>query len=289
MKDHPDETPLLWLENKPERAPEEVDGSLTIKRTFALGQITAFDIADILSSISFLIGSILFYPCFINLGGVESVGRFVAAWLFVVGSVLMLILTIRDLQIVVSALRKLDLVTAAVTISTEGKRKTIIKLLEQSTVKKEEMVNLVLYVASAVLSIMGSIFFLPDLYAESATLGVTLFIAGCLCQITAALWSTGMLLTQGEMKRVKDVMIIFLPFVGSLLFLIGCLFFYPRYQNDAFDTIYATTYFVVGSAMFLLSSLMKIIVLSADFETTEPTFQGREQMILLTRRPRIDR
>ena len=289
MKDHPDETPLLWLENKPERAPEEVDGSLTIKRTFALGQITAFDIADILSSISFLIGSIPFYPCFINLGGVESVGRFVAAWLFVVGSVLMLILTIRDLQIVVSALRKLEWVTAAVTISTEGKRKTIIKLLEQSTVKKEEMVNLVLYVASAVLSIMGSIFFLPDLYAESATLGVTLFIAGCLCQITAALWSTGMLLTQGEMKRVKDVMIIFLPFVGSLLFLIGCLFFYPRYQNDVFDTIYATTYFVVGSAVFLLSSLMKIIVLSADFETTEPTFQGREQMILLTRRPRIDR
>ena len=42
--------------------------------------LTVYDVADILSSLSFLIGSILFYPHFYKLEGVDSFE--VAAWLF---------------------------------------------------------------------------------------------------------------------------------------------------------------------------------------------------------------
>ena len=245
--------------------------------------LTVYDIADILLSLSFLIGSILFYPCFHTYEVVNSFQ--VAAWLFIVGSALMLMLMSRDLQIIVSALRQLDSM-----VQSARRRSTIVQLLDHSTVGTWEIMNFVLYVNSGILFVVGSAFFLPTLYAKNANLGCTLFIIGCLCQLIAALWDTARVLTQEGKKTMKDIWILFLPpAIGLLLFLIGCLFFYPRYQNDTFDAIYATTYFVVGSVSFLISSSMKVVVLSGTFEAQqESTPEDREQTLLLRRRTIIN-
>ena len=70
-------------------------------------RITVFDVADVTSGLTFLVGSVLFYPWFWNLGGIESLGLVVGAYLFVLGSVLMLLLMVRDLHIMVSTVREL--------------------------------------------------------------------------------------------------------------------------------------------------------------------------------------
>ena len=157
----------------------------------------------------------------------------------------MLMLMGRDLQIIVSALRRLDSM-----VHSAGRRSTIVQLLDHSIVETWEIMNFVLYINSGVLFVVGSAFFLPTLYAKDANLGCTLFIIGCLFQLIAALGDAARILTQGGKNTMNDMWILFLPAIGSLLFLIGCLFFYPRYQNDTFDAIYATTYFVVGSVSF---------------------------------------
>ena len=123
-----------------------------------------------------------------------------------VGSTLMLMLMSRDLQIIVSALRQLDIM-----VQSAGRRGTIVQLLDHSTVETWEIMNFVLSVNSGILFVVGSALFLPTLYAKNANLGCTLFIIGCLCQLIAALWDTARMLTQGEKKTMKDVWILFLP------------------------------------------------------------------------------
>ena len=225
-------------------------------------RITVFDVADVASSLTFLVGSVLFYPRFWNLGGIESLGGVVGAYLFVLGSVLMLLLMVRDLRIMVSTMRQLEKERDALP-ERRRRRSTIVQLVEDTTVTVGDLIILLLNVAAALLFVAGSAYFHPRLHALDPTLGCTLFVAGCVLQIAATLWDTGRLLTRNARSTTRDeVATLFLPFVGSLLFLLGCLFFYPRYQREEFDGVYATTYFVVGSAAYLTSSLCNVVVIS---------------------------
>ena len=240
-------------------------------------------VADILSSLSFLIGSILFYPCFDTPKGVMML---VAAWLFVVGSVLMLLVMVQDMKIIVSALRKLEVVDDISSLpiqQMQRQRSTAFQLLNNGTVSIWEIRNAVLYITSGILFVIGSAFFHPYLYySKCASSGVSLFIAGIILQLVAVVWDTARFLVQGERKSSQDVWILFLPAIGLLLFLIGCLHFYPRFQRDDFDAYYAASYFVVGSVIFLISSLMKVVVLNKEYGAQEGRRQS--QTLLLRRR-----
>lgn len=258
------------------------------KQKFAVN-MSVYDIADILSSLSFLIGSILFYPCFDTPKGVDMM--LVAAWLFIVGSVLMLLVMVQDMKIIVSALRKLEVVddiSALPIQQMQRQRSTTFQLLNNGTVSIWEIRNAVLYITSGILFVIGSAFFHPYLYyAKCASSGVSLFIAGIILQLVAVVWDTARFLVQGERKSSQGVWILFLPAIGLLLFLIGCLHFYPRFQRDDFDAYYAASYFVVGSVIFLISSLMKVVVLNKEYGAQEATAtEGRRQSqaLLLRRR-----
>ena len=250
--------------------------------------MSVYDIADILSSLSFLIGSILFYPCFDTPKGVDMM--LVAAWLFIVGSVLMLLVMVQDMKIIVSALRKLEVVddiSALPIQQMQRQRSTTFQLLNNGTVSIWEIRNAVLYITSGILFVIGAAFFHPYLYAKCAYLGLSLFISGIILQLVAVVWDTARFLVQGERKSSKDVWILFLPAFGLSLFLIGCLHFYPRFQRDDFDVYYSASYFVVGSVFFLISSLMKVVVLNKEYGAQEATTtEGcrHSQTLLLRRR-----
>lgn len=245
------------------------------KQKFAVN-MSVYDIADILSSLSFLIGSIFFYPCFDSTKGVVML--LVGAWLFIVGSVLMLLVMVQDVKIIVSALRKLEVA--------DDSSLSFQQLLDNGW----EIRNAVLYITSGIFFIIGSAFFHPYLYAKCAYLGDSLFISGIILQLVAVVWDTARFLVQGERKSSQDVWILFLPAIGLLLFLIGCLHYYPNFQRDDFDAYYAASYFVVGSLIFLISSLMKVVVLNKEYgvqEATTTTEGRRQSQTLLLRRRAI--
>lgn len=184
----------------------------------------------IIGALCFVAGSIFFLPMFKEYATA-------AAWLFIIGSLIYLGVTLHDCAETTHYYR----------YNKRSSRKTILELL-----------TLTGYVVASVLFLLGSICFLPDVFKEAwgawcFIIGSTLFAACAttsVTQITEAGTLTGL-------QRLNATAICFV--IGSILFLIPSIpYLWPAKQSNLTQTLftYSAGQFIFASLLFLAGGVV---------------------------------
>lgn len=210
-----------------------------------------------LGSVLFQVGSIYFYPKFSILW--DGKGGLFGAWAFVVGCIFFFLTT--NLSFV----------------ETIAKNNT-----GSATHRVLVAYNALMYVMAGVIFLLGSLYFLPDLYAKAPALGCWAFLLGSIQFCLAALGDLAFIVTTHEDPRETGVKLANLrcwgtvaalgTFVGAFLFILGSWFYLPRFIAQE-DAVLAESYmyksinfYTTGSAFFIINSLALVPDMLAEFK-----------------------
>lgn len=232
----------------------------TVLRPLSLGA-KAFKIAKVLSyflgSVLFQVGSVYYYPKYSALW--EGKGGLFGSWAFVIGCVFFVLGTNMDF---IDSIRN----------NTFG-----------SSIRRVLVAyNALMYVMAGAIFELGALFFLPDWYAKSPSLGCWAFIIGSIQFCLAALGDIVFIATTHDDPKVRGVKLSNLfcwgtvaalgTLIGAFLFILGSWFYLPRYiaQEDADVSesyMYkAINFYTIGSSFFIINSLAQIPDMLASFK-----------------------
>ena len=181
-------------------------------------------------SLMFISGSYLLYPEMVGRCGLRAC-KFFAALLFIVGSVFFLCGSVATL-IHSKAYLCNDPTLTGIVVS---------------------------YLIAGVLYVMGSCNFLPgvEAYIGNTNAGLIMFIVGSIIFIVSPIINiqrSFRMLQKDEMTRLKfvvETVVGVLYVLGSALFVIGCIFFFPWLYYD-----WSITLFLIGSVFFQLATFI---------------------------------
>ncbi|GFH49930.1 hypothetical protein CTEN210_06406 [Chaetoceros tenuissimus] len=220
----------------------------------------------------FLLGSICFYP---SMYDITILSIHIGAWCFIVGCAFFAFASILDFiqhmklkysstdQIVFSQ----DEEKGRINTSLSHKSTSSMSSRDNSSQDETELnkeSNFVL--AKAIISfanifaamsfLVGAVYFLPRFYEQNERIGCYGFIIGC---IILCLSSSYMILALRESIWQSTSTLI-----GSILFIVGSIFFLPEYLVLEGGVVLAVNFFIIGSIFFTLTPMIDIwIVLRA--------------------------
>lgn len=200
--------------------------------------------SDLLGSCLFQVGSFFFYPA------LEDVdGGVIGTWCFLIGSILFLISTSKDLD----------------------------DVRQESSSTALNCAIAVAFVVGSILFVIGSYYFFPSVAEEYPSSGAWLFIIGSSIFILGS--SLSVLLTfASSSSRTKPSSVRTLTYganvcniLGCGLFIYGCVCFLPEYLLTPAGETDVTMYnlsvhcFVAGCVFFVLCSSMSVLLLYKDY------------------------
>lgn len=219
----------------------------------------------ILGSALFMVGSVMFYPDYLALW--DGKGWDVAAWSFLIGCVFFVLGTNADF------------------IDT-------IRFNSGSTTRRiVRAYNALMYVTAAGVFQLGAVYFLPEYYEISATLGCWAFIFGCIQFCIAALVDIVFICithedphkTGVDMSNLKcwGTIACIGTFMGGVFFILGSYFYLPQYTwvEDADlatkNSIMAVNYFVIGCVFFIINGLAQVPDIISAFRVSNAASASR--------------
>lgn len=217
----------------------------------------------------FLLGSICFYP---SMYDVTILSIHIGAWCFVVGCVFFAFASILDFiqhmqqkysstdQIVLLA----DEEKGRINTSLSRKSTSSLSSKDNSSGDESELdpeSNFILAKAiisfvnifSAVSFVVGAMYFLPRFYEQNERIGCYGFIIGC---IILCLSSSYMILALRE-----SICQSLSTLIGSILFIVGSIFFLPEYLVLDGGVVLAVNFFTIGSIFFTLTPMIDVWII----------------------------
>jgi hypothetical protein len=223
------------------------------ERWFQIGKVASYFIGSVL----FLMGSILYFPKYATLW--DGQGAVVGSWTFFFGCIAFL-------------------------LGTHGDFIDVIRVNNVGTpfVRIVKAYNAALYCAAAGIFMLGAVFFLPDYYVISASLGCWSFIIGCVFFCVGSLVDLVFITITHEDRNTHGVKLGNLMcwgaavaaacFLGALCFILGSWYYLPRYIAQE-DTVLAThymnvgiSYYTIGSVFFIINAVTQIPGMLAKFK-----------------------
>ncbi|MFE8072553.1 YrhK family protein [Marinobacteraceae bacterium S3BR75-40.1] len=184
----------------------------------------------VLGGVTFCVGSVFFLPQF-------KAWQWLGAWLFVIGSLLYLFVTIQDLIEVARYARQDQ---------------------DPRSRNSLEMGNALLYSLGCVLFVVGSLAFVPAIKSEA--LGAWAFIIGSLVFMIGAAINVRLITRAGNLLMLQlfnGIAILFM--LGSLLFVVASVPYLWDHLADRDKTLlytYLASQFIIASVFFFIAGLM---------------------------------
>ncbi|GLE03113.1 hypothetical protein PINS_up011992 [Pythium insidiosum] len=232
------------------------------EKWFQIGRVGSY----IVGSVLFLLGSILFYPKYAVMWNGQ--GAVIGAWTFLFGCICFLLGTHGDF---------IDIVRNN---SGTPLRRVI------------NAYNGTMYVGAAAVFQLGAIYFLPDYYVKSPSLGCYAFIVGCVMFCYASFIDLVFILFTSSDNQSRGLQLRNLfswsatvalgCFFGAVFFILGSYFYLPKYIAQE-DTVMAThymnkaiTFYVIGSVFFIINALAQIPGMLAGFKAGQKVAPPKE-------------
>lgn len=224
-------------------------------------------------SFLFLFGSIWFYP------SVSNYDFTVGASLFAAGSALFLVAVAQDA------------VPMAVELHRQRRQEvddaSRSETFSRNVAAMAPLVNTCLYGISAASFLVGSLYFLPDLYSENDQLGCVMFVVGTTITLLAVAWDTSRLLLVGTRATIAHILALLAAAAGADLFLIGTLFSFPMYLVDDSALSKGASFFTAGSCCFIVHSLSIVEVTANALGGKEEAAAIAEEEDIVVRRKQL--